>query len=50
MANEPIVILHGWSDGAPSFKRLAEFLKEELNRDVESILLADWLSMNDEIT
>ncbi len=47
---EPIVIVHGWSDEAASFIELAKFLSENLGVSVEQIDLADWLSLNDEVT
>ncbi len=50
MPNEPIVIVHGWSDDKRSFQRLKEFLHAELSRDVEEIHLADWVSMDDDVT
>jgi pimeloyl-ACP methyl ester carboxylesterase len=46
----PIVIVHGWSDRARSFRKLAAFLRDELGRSVTTIDLADWVSLNDEIT
>ena len=47
---KPLIILHGWSDQASSFEGLAQFFQNELDRDIHTIKLADWLSMNDEIT
>ena len=46
----PIVILHGWSDDSRSFHPLADFLRRELRADVTTLDLADWVSLNDEIT
>jgi hypothetical protein len=48
--NNPIVIVHGWSDKAKSFRKLADFLRENLKTAVTTIDLADWVSMDDEIT
>ncbi|MBC8284675.1 MAG: alpha/beta hydrolase [Nitrospinae bacterium] len=45
-----IVIIHGWSDNSESFKPLAKKLKATLNRPVEIINLADYESMDDEVT
>lgn len=47
---EPIVIVHGWSDTSSSFKNLANFLQSQLGTTVKSIDLADWISMNDDVT
>lgn len=49
MAN-PIVIIHGWSDDSSSFKNLAKYIQNELGAQVNSINLADWISMNDDVT
>jgi len=46
----PIVIVHGWSDGYKSFVNLARFLRDRLKRSVTTIDLADWVSLDDEIT
>lgn len=46
----PIVIVHGWSDSSKSFRRLAEFLRSQLRTQVTTIDLADWVSLDDEIT
>lgn len=46
----PIVILHGWSDDSKSFKPLADFLRGELDAEVTTLDLADWVSLDDEIT
>ena len=46
----PIVIIHGWSDSSASFRRLAGILAHELDRDVATIDLADYNSMDDEVT
>lgn len=50
MASRPIVIIHGWSDHSASFKNLAEMLTKKFGRDVHTIDLADYDSMNDKIT
>lgn len=46
---KPVVILHGYSDKSQSFQPLASFLKQN-GFQVIDIWLADYLSMNDEIT
>lgn len=50
MSQSPLVILHGWSDSAESFEKLGNYLSQKLNREVSHIKMADWLSMNDEVT
>ncbi len=50
MSTKPLVIIHGWSDSAESFRRLARFFTEAGGRDVSTISLADWLSLNDEVS
>jgi hypothetical protein len=47
---KPLVIIHGWSDGFASFKRLAHIVEEKLQRKAKHINLADYISMDDEIT
>lgn len=47
---KPIVVFHGWSDKADSFEPLAQFLQEQLQRPVEVINLADWVSMDDQVS
>src|SRR6056297_4145695 len=45
-----IVILHGWSDEAASFRRLAGHLAEVLvGMEVEEIVLGEYLSMDDTV-
>lgn len=46
----PIVILHGWSDNSSSFEKLADRLKKETNRIVEELWLADYVSLDDDVT
>jgi pimeloyl-ACP methyl ester carboxylesterase len=48
--SEPIVIVHGWSDKSASFVRLAAFLKRHLGTAPTAIDLADWVSMEDDIS
>ena len=43
----PIVIIHGWSDSSASFKPLADAIAAKLGRQVTTISLADWESMDD---
>lgn len=47
---ETFVIVHGWSDKSSSFKKLAQFIRDNLNVTITSINLGDWLSMNDDVT
>lgn len=46
----PIVIIHGWSDNSSSFTKLAKRLKKETGRMVEEIWLADYVSLDDDVT
>lgn len=48
--NQPLVIVHGWSDHANSFFDLARRLANTLNRPLQAINLADWVSLNDDVT
>ena len=48
MANR-IVILHGWSASSNDFEPLAKHLEAALEREVVTISLGDYLSMEDEI-
>lgn len=45
-----IVIIHGWSDDAESFRKLQAFLTQKLGVLPVSINLADWVSMDDTVT
>src|SRR5690606_11745198 len=46
-----IVILHGWSDSASSFERLARSLREMgLSREIHHIRLAEYITMDDDVT
>lgn len=45
----PLLVLHGWSGKSEDFKPLSEYLKAN-GFNVVDIWLADYLSMNDEIT
>jgi len=45
-----IVILHGWSDHADSFKGLREIIAQGTGRPPLAIYLADWLSLQDDVT
>lgn len=49
MASKPLVIVHGWSDSAESFRGLARFFSEA-GREATVISLGDWLSLDDEVT
>lgn len=46
----PTVIIHGWSDSAKSFAPLADFVAQIQGEPPLTIRLADWISMNDEVT
>ncbi len=46
----PIVIIHGWSDNSSSFERLSKRLKKETGRTVEDLWLADYVSLDDDVT
>jgi pimeloyl-ACP methyl ester carboxylesterase len=50
MPDRPLIIIHGWSDSAASFAPLAHFLSRTLNRPIDLISLADYVSMDDEVT
>lgn len=50
MEHRRLVIIHGWSDHAGSFERLADHLGDALGREVETIDLADWVSLDDNVT
>lgn len=45
-----IVVLHGWSDTAESFAGLKEIITTGLGQAPQSIHLADWLSLQDDVT
>ncbi len=48
--SQPIVIIHGWSDKSKSFEPLADFLRDQLETEVTTLDLAEWVSLDDEIT
>jgi pimeloyl-ACP methyl ester carboxylesterase len=50
MSNRPLLIIHGWSDSSTSFNSLAQLIEAQIGRNVQVINLADYLSMDDEIT
>lgn len=50
MPQNPLLIIHGWSDHSHSFQPLANLLQQQLNKDIHLFDLADYLSMDDEIT
>ncbi|MEO1512111.1 MAG: hypothetical protein AAFU70_08565, partial [Planctomycetota bacterium] len=50
MPPKPIVILHGWSDVSTSFRSLKTHIQKRLGRPMESIFLADWVSLDDDVT
>lgn len=46
-----LVIIHGWSDTSRSFTKLADYIKGLPGRgDVHQLFLADYVSMDDEVT
>ncbi|HHW2078148.1 alpha/beta hydrolase [Pseudomonas aeruginosa] len=45
-----IVIVHGWSDDSKSFRRLAEQLEAWFGSAPTQIRLADWISLQDDVT
>ncbi|MCQ9377777.1 triacylglycerol lipase [Methyloversatilis sp. XJ19-49] len=47
---EPIVIVHGWSDESRTFRGLAKLLEKEFDSRPSLINLADWISMDDDVT
>lgn len=48
--SEPTVIIHGWSDKSESFSKLASYLQEKLGAPPIVIRLADWISMQSDVT
>jgi len=50
MSNRPLLIVHGWSDSSTSFTKLAKLIEAQMGRQVQVINLADYLSMDDDIT
>lgn len=49
MAKLPILVLHGWSGVSEHMRPVSDFLKKS-GFDVVDIWLADYISMNDEVT
>ncbi|MBG6597700.1 alpha/beta hydrolase [Pseudomonas aeruginosa] len=45
-----IVIVHGWSDDSKSFRRLAEQMEAWFGSAPTQICLADWISLQDDVT
>lgn len=45
----PLVIIHGWSDGAESFIPLAEAIEKKTGREVERIWLGNYVSLDDDV-
>ncbi|MBI4563898.1 MAG: alpha/beta hydrolase [Planctomycetes bacterium] len=50
MAKKPLVLIHGWSDTSASFRRLANLIHRETGRAITLINLADYKSLDDEVT
>ncbi len=48
--SHPILIIHGWSDASRSFRRLAEYVRSVTGQAVDTINLADWMSLDDDVT
>ena len=46
----PLIVIHGWNDNSKSFLHLAKKLEQTLNRQAKLINLADYISMDDEVT
>ncbi len=44
------IIVHGWSDDRKSFENLATYVRSLPERQVDTIYLADWISLNDDVT
>jgi len=47
---EPTVIIHGWSDDSSSFNSLASFIRQNLGAPPIVIRIADWISMQNDVT
>jgi hypothetical protein len=50
MDKNPILIIHGWSDDRFSFRELGFFIHKRLNRPLHYINVADWISLDDDVT
>jgi len=50
MSSRPLVIIHGWSDNARSFMRLARLLRDRLKITPKIINLANYVTMDDQVT
>lgn len=50
MNRRPLIILHGWSDNAKSFQHLATLLQTKLPLEPQLIDLADYVTMDDDVT
>jgi len=50
MPTRPLVIIHGWSDNARSFMRLARLLQDRLKITPKIISLANYVTMDDQVT
>ena len=46
---KPLVIIHGWSDDSSSFVNLAEQISNETGREIESIFLGNYVSLDDDV-
>ena len=48
--DNPVIILHGWSDNSRSFVAVSKFIKQLPNKRTVHLHLGDWLSMHDDVT
>ncbi|MDX1536467.1 MAG: alpha/beta hydrolase [Arsukibacterium sp.] len=48
--DNPVIILHGWSDNSRSFAAISKFIKQLPNKKTVHLHLGDWLSMHDDVT
>ncbi len=46
---KPLVIIHGWSDEASSFIELAQQVSKKTGREIESIFLGNYVSLDDDV-
>ncbi len=46
---KPLVIIHGWSDDSSSFVNLAQKISDKTDRDIESIFLGNYVSLDDDV-
>ncbi|MEZ5489659.1 MAG: alpha/beta hydrolase [Gammaproteobacteria bacterium] len=46
---KPLVIIHGWSDEAESFRPLADAIEQSTDRSVENLYLGNYVSLDDDV-